>query len=149
MNNTTQLLETADCNFDDCYTEQELIFISEVQIIFLVLYGLVTIIGTIGNLFIVITVLRTPSLRTGINLFVCNMALSDMMMCLTASPLTPITSFSGRKVSARPTVSVSHSWTGGSLVSCRASFSRHARSVVRACLYIFTKTSYFYNYGKV
>ena len=32
----------------------------------------------------------------GINLFVANMALSDMMMCLTAAPLTPITSFSGR-----------------------------------------------------
>ena len=32
----------------------------------------------------------------GINLFVCNMALSDMMMCLTAAPLSPITSFTGR-----------------------------------------------------
>ena len=40
--------------------------------------------------------LRTPSLHTGINLFVCNMALSDTMMCLTAAPLTPITTFSGR-----------------------------------------------------
>ena len=50
----------------------------------------------VGNLFIVITVVRTPSLHTGINLFVCNMAVSDMMMCLTAAPLTPITSFTGR-----------------------------------------------------
>ena len=39
---------------------------------------------------------RTPSLHTGINLFVCNMALSDTMMCLTAAPLTPITTFYGR-----------------------------------------------------
>ena len=96
MNNTTEPLEGFDCSFDNCYTEQEFIFIRQVQITFLVLYGLVSIIGTIGNLFIVITVVRTPSLHTGINLFVCNMALSDMMMCLTAAPLTPITSFTGQ-----------------------------------------------------
>ena len=42
------------------------------------------------------TIFRTPSLQNGINLFVCNMSLSDMIMCLTAAPLTPITSFTGR-----------------------------------------------------
>ena len=36
------------------------------------------------------------TLETGINLFVCNMSLSDMIMCLTAAPLTPITSFTGQ-----------------------------------------------------
>ena len=39
---------------------------------------------------------RTRSLHTGINLYVCNMSLSDMMMCLIAAPLTPITSFTGQ-----------------------------------------------------
>ena len=39
---------------------------------------------------------RTPNLHTGMNLFVCNMAVSDTVMCLTAAPLTPITSFTGR-----------------------------------------------------
>ena len=39
---------------------------------------------------------RTPSLQNGINLFVCNMSVSDMIMCLTAAPLTPITSFTGQ-----------------------------------------------------
>ena len=45
---------------DDCYRtiEQDIIFIPEVQIIFLVLYGIVSIIGAVGNLFIVITVIR-------------------------------------------------------------------------------------------
>ena len=42
------------------------------------------------------TIFRTPSLQNGINLFVCNMSLSDMIMCLTAAPLTPITSFTGQ-----------------------------------------------------
>ena len=41
-------------------------------------------------------VCRSPILHTGINMFVCNMALSDMVMCLTAAPLTPITSFYGQ-----------------------------------------------------
>ena len=52
MNNTTE------CSFENCYTEQQFIFIPEVQITFLILYGLVSIIGTFGNLFIVITVIR-------------------------------------------------------------------------------------------
>ena len=39
---------------------------------------------------------RTPALHTGMNLLVCNMAVSDMVMSLTAAPLTPITSFTGR-----------------------------------------------------
>ena len=54
MNNTN------NCSDDECYTtvDQEIIFIPEVQIIFFVLYGLVSIIGAIGNLFIVITVIR-------------------------------------------------------------------------------------------
>ena len=43
-----------------------------------------------------VTPCRTPSLHTGMNLFVCNMAVSDTVMCLTAAPLTPITSFTGR-----------------------------------------------------
>ena len=48
MNNTTELLETGECSFNNCYTEQKFIFIREVQITFLVLYGLVSIIGTVG-----------------------------------------------------------------------------------------------------
>ena len=95
-----------------CYTEQELIFNLGVQKTFLLPYGLVSIIGTVGNIIIVITVIRffteirvfdilftksrTPDLRTGTNLLVCNMSLSDIMMCLTAAPLTPMTGFTGQ-----------------------------------------------------
>ena len=45
-------------SYEDCYTEQALIFIPEVQTTFLFLYFLVSIVGTLGNLFIVITVIR-------------------------------------------------------------------------------------------
>ena len=56
MNNTSLAPECS--TFDDCYTEQELIFIPEVQVVFFVLYGIVSFVGTVGNLFIVVTVIR-------------------------------------------------------------------------------------------
>ena len=56
MNNSSS---EQPCTFDDCYTEQALIFVSEVQIGFLVLYGIVSLIGTLGNIFILITVIRS------------------------------------------------------------------------------------------
>ena len=46
------------CTFDDCYTEQALIFLPQVQTAFLVLYGTVSSIGALGNLFILVTVIR-------------------------------------------------------------------------------------------
>ena len=63
MNNTTDWAE-ADCSFDNCYTEQQFIFLPQVQITFLVLYGLVSLIGTVGNLFIVVTVIRWAQSNT-------------------------------------------------------------------------------------
>ena len=39
---------------------------------------------------------RNPRLQTGNNLLVCNMSVSDIFICLSAAPLTPITSFYGR-----------------------------------------------------
>ena len=56
MNNST--LSDKDCTFDDCYTEQAFIFLPMVQTGFLIIYGIVSLIGTIGNLFILITVIR-------------------------------------------------------------------------------------------
>ena len=38
--------------------EQLLIFLPEVQVTFLVLYGIVSLLGTVGNIFIVVTVVR-------------------------------------------------------------------------------------------
>ena len=54
MNNSS----SEDCTFEACYTEQALIFVPEVQTGFLVLYGIVSVIGTLGNIFILSTVIR-------------------------------------------------------------------------------------------
>ena len=68
MNNTTDWAE-ADCSFDNCYTEQQFIFLPQVQITFLVLYGLVSLIGTVGNLFIVVTVIRWAQSKKSYTVF--------------------------------------------------------------------------------
>ena len=49
---------TGNCSFTECYIDQELIFIREVQITFLLLYTLVSLMGIVGNLLVVITVVR-------------------------------------------------------------------------------------------
>ena len=61
MNNSSS---EQPCTFDDCYTEQALIFVPEVQVGFLVLYAIVSVIGTLGNIFILITVIRSHCLLT-------------------------------------------------------------------------------------
>ena len=58
MNNTTATVEPGNCSFTECYIDQELIFIREVQIIFLLLYSVVSLTGIVGNLLIVTTVAR-------------------------------------------------------------------------------------------
>ena len=49
---------TGNCSFTECYIDQELIFIREVQITFLLLYTLVSLMGIVGNLLVVITIVR-------------------------------------------------------------------------------------------
>ena len=39
--------------------------------------------------------IRRPELRTTSNMYICNMAVSDMMICLVSAPLTPLTAFTG------------------------------------------------------
>ena len=58
MNNNHMYYEDNDsCSFNDC-NSQALIFIPEVQITFLVLYSLVSLMGIVGNMFIIVTVVR-------------------------------------------------------------------------------------------
>ena len=69
MNNST--ITEEDCTFDACYTEQALIFVPEVQTGFLVLYGIVSLVGTIGNLFILITVIRNVTIKAARFIHAC------------------------------------------------------------------------------
>ena len=57
MENYMYYEDNESCSFSDCET-QALIFMPEVQITFLVLYSLVALVGVVGNIFIIFTVLR-------------------------------------------------------------------------------------------
>ena len=64
---------------------------SSLKIMFLLIYGLVITCGLVGNLLVLLTVIWNQELRTPSNMYICNMAVSDMLICLVSAPLTPLT----------------------------------------------------------
>ncbi|KAL9898029.1 neuropeptide F receptor [Glossina fuscipes fuscipes] len=58
--------------------------------ILIVLYGILIIFGALGNILVVMAVIRKPAMRTARNLFILNLAVSDLLLCLVTMPLTLI-----------------------------------------------------------
>ena len=54
-------------------------------------YSILIVIGTIGNSLVVYVVARQPAMRTARNVFVVNLAVSDLLLCLITMPLTVMT----------------------------------------------------------
>ncbi len=54
------------------------------------LYTVMIVVGSVGNLMVIYVVARNPSMRTARNVFVVNLAISDLMLCLITMPLTLI-----------------------------------------------------------
>lgn len=61
--------------------------------IFILLYSVIFIIGISGNALVSFVVIRNKSMQTITNLFITNLAISDIMMCLLAVPFTPLSAF--------------------------------------------------------
>lgn len=57
---------------------------------FLVLYGVVFLLGLTGNILVVFVVVRSSAMHTVFNIFLANLAVSDILMCLLAVPFTPL-----------------------------------------------------------
>ncbi|EFX81337.1 hypothetical protein DAPPUDRAFT_2440, partial [Daphnia pulex] len=51
-------------------------------------YCVLIVVGTIGNSLVVYVVARQPAMRTARNVFVVNLAISDLLLCLITMPLT-------------------------------------------------------------
>ena len=64
-----------------------------VLLLFALLYILVLTVGIIGNVFVVVAVARTRSLRTASNWFILTLSASDIAACLISGTVTPITAF--------------------------------------------------------
>ncbi|XP_023173105.1 prolactin-releasing peptide receptor [Drosophila hydei] len=67
-----------------------------VQIFFYVLYTTVFVLGVFGNVLVCYVVLRNRAMQTVTNIFITNLALSDILLCVLAVPFTPLYTFMGR-----------------------------------------------------
>ena len=56
-------------------------------------YTVIFLLGVSGNLLVVFVVVRNKSMQTITNIFITNLAVSDIMMCLLAVPFTPLSAF--------------------------------------------------------
>ncbi|KAG8231811.1 hypothetical protein J437_LFUL012640 [Ladona fulva] len=54
----------------------------------IIAYALLIIVGAVGNGFVVAAVVRKPAMRTARNMFIVNLAVSDLLLCLVTMPLT-------------------------------------------------------------
>jgi neuropeptide F receptor len=51
-------------------------------------YTLLIVLGSCGNGLVVVAVVRKPAMRTARNMFIVNLAVSDLLLCLVTMPLT-------------------------------------------------------------
>ncbi|XP_052903195.1 neuropeptide F receptor [Anopheles moucheti] len=56
--------------------------------ILIVMYGTLIVFGATGNSLVVLAVARKPQMRTARNMFIVNLAVSDLLLCLVTMPLT-------------------------------------------------------------
>ncbi|XP_052773381.1 prolactin-releasing peptide receptor-like [Mya arenaria] len=61
--------------------------------VFIVLYVVLFFIGVSGNSLVVYVVMRNKAMQTITNIFITNLAFSDIMMCMLAVPFTPLSYF--------------------------------------------------------
>lgn len=66
-----------------------------VQSGFCVIYTIIFVFGLLGNLLVCFVVIRNKAMQTVTNLFISNLALSDIFLCVFAVPFTPLYSFRG------------------------------------------------------
>lgn len=52
------------------------------------LYALMILFGASGNLIVILAVIRNRAMRTARNIFIVNLAISDLMLCVITMPLT-------------------------------------------------------------
>ena len=58
--------------------------------IFVVMYCVIFLLGVSGNALVVYVVVRNKTMQTITNIFITNLAVSDILMCLLAVPFTPL-----------------------------------------------------------
>lgn len=90
--------------------------------VFITLYSVIFLVGIGGNSLVTFVVFRNKAMQTITNIFITNLSLSDIFMCLLAVPFTPTSAFI-------------ESWMFGSLL-CRV-----VPMALGVCVYVSTLTS--------
>uniref|UniRef100_A0A5K3EUG2 G_PROTEIN_RECEP_F1_2 domain-containing protein n=1 Tax=Mesocestoides corti TaxID=53468 RepID=A0A5K3EUG2_MESCO len=57
------------------------------------IYGIIIVLSLVGNTIVILVILRFKSMQSITNLFIVNLAVSDLLMSLVAAPFTPIAAF--------------------------------------------------------
>lgn len=84
----------SDSNDSDAYVEHDILKQSiPLTTVFIFLYVVLFFIGVSGNAIVVYVVLRKKAMQSITNIFITNLAVSDIMMCLLAVPFTPLSYF--------------------------------------------------------
>lgn len=74
-------------------THNDIIHNRAVQTVFCVLYVVIFVLGVFGNVLVCYVVFRNKAMQTVTNLFITNLALSDILLCILAVPFTPLYTF--------------------------------------------------------
>ena len=57
-------------------------------IILLIAYTLLIVFSAFGNIVVLSTLVKKPEMRTERNMFICNLAISDLVLCLFTMPFS-------------------------------------------------------------
>lgn len=78
-------------------TDNNIIYNVLVQVVFYILYTVIFFLGIFGNVLVCYIVYSNKAMQTVTNLFITNLALSDILLCLVI-PFTPLYTFIGKWV---------------------------------------------------
>ena len=87
LNDTNQLMENNEFSSDNPY---DITSNDKISVMFYLLYSTIFSVGLFGNLLVCYAVFRNKSMQTVTNLFIVNLALSDILLCFFAVPFTPL-----------------------------------------------------------
>ena len=73
--------------------DQLLMDVIWVRLVLCLFYLIIFVLGVFGNTLVILVILRNKAMQTPTNIFIVNMAFSDVLMCLFAVPFTPLHSF--------------------------------------------------------
>jgi len=87
---TSQLALNMTDEKQNATTTDDVMSSTWLRVLFVSLYAVIFVLGVSGNSLVVYVICREKSLQTTTNVFIANLAVSDIMMCLLAVPFTPI-----------------------------------------------------------